>query len=252
VKKLESAETTIAFASDTPVMSAQQSPPEPSNAVNFATTHWSVVLAAARGGVSSHASEAMAELCRIYWYPLYAFIRRRGHGVHEAEDLTQEFFARLLEKHFLAAADREKGRFRTFLLMAVKRFLANEHDRARSGTRGGGRWIMPLDSLEPETRYRLGAVDTITPERLFEQQWALTLLEQVLARLQSEMTASGKAELFEKLKCHLAGSRNENYAATGARLGITEGAVKVAVHRLRRRYRDILREEIARTVACPE
>ena len=194
----------------------------------------------------------MAELCRIYWYPLYAFIRRRGHGAQDAEDLTQEFFARLLDKHFLAAADREKGRFRTFLLVAVKRFLANEYDRAQAQKRAGGQRIVPLDGLEPEARYHLEPADTMTPERLFEQQWALTLLEQVLARLQAEMTAAGKAALFESMKGHLAGTREETYAATAARLGLSEGAVKVAVHRLRRRYRDLLQEEIAHTVAGPE
>ncbi len=194
----------------------------------------------------------MAELCRIYWYPLYAFIRHRGHAAHDAEDLTQEFFARLLDKHFLASADREKGRFRTFLLMAVKRFLANEYDAAQARKRGGGQRIVPFEGLQPEARYHQEPADNLTPERLFEQQWALTLLDQVLARLQAEMTAGGKAALFESLKGHLAGSREESYAATAARLGMNEGAVKVAVHRLRRRYRELLHDEIAHTVATPE
>jgi RNA polymerase sigma-70 factor (ECF subfamily) len=194
----------------------------------------------------------MTELCRIYWYPLYAFIRRRGHPAPEAEDLTQEFFARLLEKHFLAATDPAKGRFRTFLLMAVKRFLANEHDHAQTQRRGGRQRIVPLGGMEFETRYRLELADTLTPERLFEQQWALTLLDQVLARLQVEMAARGKAALFESMKGHLAGSRGESYATTAARLGMSEGAVKVAVHRLRRRYRELLQQEIAHTVAGPE
>ena len=218
----------------------------------FAATRWTLVLAAAGGSQTPRVVAAMAELCRIYWYPLYAFIRRRGHAAHEAEDLTQEFFARLLEKHFLAAADREKGRFRTFLLMAVKRFLANEHDRTEAQKRGGGQRIVPLEGLEPETRYRQEPADTQTPERLFDQQWALTLLDQVLARLQAEMTADGKVALFESIKGHLAGSRDESYSATAARLVMTEGAVKVAVHRLRRRYRELLQEEIAHTVAGPE
>ena len=224
----------------------------PSDPGDFAATRWTLVLAAARGSQTPRAATAMAELCRIYWYPLYAFIRRRGYAAPEAEDLTQEFFTRLLEKHFLAAVDREKGRFRTFLLMAVKRFLANEYDRAEAQKRGGGQRIVPLEGLEPENRYRLEPADTLTPERLFEQQWALTLLDQVLARLEAEMTAGSKAALFEAMKGHLAGSRDETYAATAARLGMTEGAVKVAVHRLRRRYRAILQEEIAHTVACPE
>jgi RNA polymerase sigma-70 factor (ECF subfamily) len=227
-------------------------PPESSPAAGFAATRWTLVLSAARGSQTPRAAAAMAELCRIYWYPLYAFIRRRGHSAHDAEDLTQEFFARLLDKHFLAAADREKGRFRTFLLMAVKRFLANEYDRAQAGKRAGGQRIVPLDGLAPEARYHLEPADTLTPERLFEQQWALTLLDQVLARLQAEMAAVGKAALFDSLKGHLAGGREEGYAATAARLGMSEGAVKVAVYRLRRRYRDLLREEIAHTLAGPE
>jgi len=233
-------------------MSNQPSLPESSDAAHFAATRWTMVLSAARGLQTPRAAAAMAELCRIYWYPLYAFIRRRGHPAPEAEDLTQEFFARLLEKHFLAAADREKGRFRTFLLMAVKRFLANEHDRARAQKRGGRQRIVPLEGFGPKTRYSLELADTLTPERLFERQWALALLDQVLARLQKEMAAGGKAALFESMKGHLAGSRGESYAATAARLGKSEGAVKVAVHRLRRRYRELLQEEIAHTVAGPE
>ena len=221
-------------------------------AADFAATRWTLVLSAGAARRLLRAAAAMAELCRIYWYPLYAFIRRRGHEAHDAEDLTQEFFARLLDKHFLAAVDRGKGRFRTFLLMAVKRFLANEYGAAHARKRGGGQPIISLQGLEPEARYHLEPADALTPERLFEQQWALTLLEQVLARLQAEMAAAGKAALFEAMKGHLAGGRDERYAATAARLGMSEGAVKVAVHRLRRRYRDILQEEIAHTVAGPE
>jgi RNA polymerase sigma-70 factor (ECF subfamily) len=224
----------------------------PSDVADFAATRWTLVLSAARGTQTPCAATAMAELCRIYWYPLYAFIRHRGHGAHDAEDLTQEFFARLLDRHFLAAADRDKGRFRTFLLMAVKRFLANEHDAAQTQKRGGGQRFVPLDGLQPENRYHREPADTLTPERLFEQQWALTLLDQVLTRLQAEMAAAGKAALFEAMKGHLAGSRDESYAATAARLGLSEGAVKVAVHRLRRRYRELLQEEIAHTVSGPE
>ncbi len=233
-------------------MSEPEPKPGSSAAADFAATRWTLVLSAARGSQTPRAAAAMAELCRIYWYPLYAFIRRRGHPVHEAEDLTQEFFARLLDKHFLAAADREKGRFRTFLLMAAKRFLANEHDHAQARKRGGGRRILPLQGVEPEARYHQEPADNLTPERLFEQQWALTLLDQVLSRLQAEMTAAGKAALFESMKGHLAGGGDESYAATAARLGMSAGAVKVAVHRLRRRYREFLQEEISHTVAGPE
>ena len=209
---------------------------------DFAATRWTLVLSAARGS-----RNAPRGRCHGRTLPHLLVSALRLHPsprppTPEAEDLTQEFFARLLEKHFLAAADREKGRFRTFLLMAVKRFLANEYDRAQAQKRGGGERIVPLEGLEPETRYRLEPVETLTPERLFEQQWALTLLDQVLARLQAEMTAGGKAALFESMKGHLAGSRDESYAATAARLGMSEGAVKVAVHRLRRRYRDSCRK----------
>jgi RNA polymerase sigma-70 factor (ECF subfamily) len=255
-------------------MSKPQPTPPRTGAAEFAATRWTLVLAAAGRGASPvrgtdpgrrspakrledgaanslRASEAMAELCGSYWYPLYAFIRRRGHGAQEAEDLTQEFFARLLAKRFLAGVDRRKGRFRTFLLMAVKRFLANEYDRCRARKRGGGRRLVSLEGLEPETRYCREPAHRLSAERLFEQQWALTLLDNVLARLQAEMTGGGKAELFDALKGHLALGGGGSYAAAAAGLGMTEGAVKTAVHRLRRRYRDLLREEIAHTVADP-
>jgi len=188
-------------------------------------------------------------LCENYWFPVYAFVRRAGHSADDAQDLTQEFFARLLDKHFLADADRNKGRFRTFLLTAVKRFLANEHDRIHAKKRGGGQTILSLEGLE--VRYCREPADRLTPERIFERQWALTLLDQVLARLQAEMTAGGKAALFDALKDHLTGSEAVGYRVTATRLGMTEGAVKVAAHRLRLRYRELLREEIAQTVASP-
>lgn len=215
----------------------------------FATTHWSIVGSA--GDASSpEARRSLAVLCEDYWFPLYAFVRRTGHSAEDARDLTQEFFVRLMDKHFLAAADSKKGRFRTFLITALKRFLANEYDRARAQKRGGGQRMMSLESLE--ARYRQEPVDTLTPERIFEQQWALALLEQVLARLQTEMTTDSKAALFDALKGHLTGSQATGYAATAARLGMTEGAVKVAAHRLRQRYRELLRDEIAQTVTSPE
>jgi RNA polymerase sigma factor (sigma-70 family) len=215
----------------------------------FATTHWSMVVSAG-GSRSPEASRSLAILCENYWFPLYAFVRRAGHSAEDAQDLTQEFFVRLLDKHFLAAADSKKGRFRTFLITAVKRFLANEYDRVHAKKRGGGQRIVPLEGLED--RYRQEPADTLTPERIFEQQWALTLLDQVLARLQAEMTADGKAALFEALKGHLTGGQTIGYATTAAGLGMTEGAVRVAAHRLRRRYRELLREEIAQTVTSPD
>ncbi len=215
----------------------------------FATTHWSVVVSAG-GNRSPQASRSLAILCDNYWFPLYAFVRRAGHSAEDSQDLTQEFFVRLLDKHFLAAADREKGRFRTFLLTAVKRFIANEYDRAQAKKRGGGQTIVSLEGLE--ARYCREPADTLTPERIFEQQWALALLDQVLARLQAEMTADGKAALFDAMKDHLTGNQASSHAAVATRLGMTEGAVKTAAHRLRRRYRELLREEIAQTVASPD
>jgi RNA polymerase sigma-70 factor (ECF subfamily) len=225
---------------------------ESSDAAGFAATHWTVVLTAARGETSPRAGEAMAELCRIYWYPLYAFLRRRGHESHEAEDLTQEFFTRLLGQDFLANVDRRKGRFRAFLLASLKHFLADQRDHDRAQKRGGGRSILSLDSLDAEARYRLEPAQDLTPEKMFEKQWALSLLEHVLSRLRAEMLADGKAALCEALKDSLTGARSLSYATIAAELGMTEGAVKVAAHRLRRRYRDLLRTEIAQTVASPD
>ena len=215
----------------------------------FATTHWSLVVSAGQAP-SPEAGRSLAVLCENYWFPLYAFVRRAGHSPEDAQDLTQEFFARVLEKHFLAAADREKGKFRTFLLTALKRFLANEYDRAGAQKRGGGRTIVSLEGLE--ARYGREPANTLTPERIFERQWAISLLDRVLRRLQNETTADGKDELFDVLKGHLMGSKPTSYAATAVRLGMSEGAVKAAAHRLRRRYRELLREEIAQTVTSPE
>jgi RNA polymerase sigma-70 factor (ECF subfamily) len=194
----------------------------------------------------------MAELCRIYWYPLYAYVRHRGYGAQDAEDLTQEFFARILAKDYLASVDRSKGKFRSFLLASLKHFLANEWDRAHAQKRGGGQVTVPLDGAGAETRYSLEPTHDITPEKLFERQWAITVLEQVMARLKREFVAGGKAHLFETLKTFLAGDETSStYAQAAGKLAMTEGAVKVAIHRMRRRYRELLREEIAHTVAGP-
>ncbi len=221
----------------------------PARKDRFATTHWSMVISAG-GPRSAEAGRALATLCENYWFPVYAFVRRAGHSADDAQDLTQEFFVRLLDKQFLAAADRNKGRFRTFLLTAVKRFLANEYDRLQAKKRGGGHTILSLEGLE--ARYCQEPADTLTPERIFERQWALTLLDQVLARLHAEMASEGKAALFDAMKGHLTGSQTVSYARTAAGLGMTEGAVKVAAHRLRQRYRELLREEISQTVAGPD
>jgi RNA polymerase sigma factor (sigma-70 family) len=234
-------------------VSRQSSASEPSDAAGFAATRWTLVLAAARGNVTPRAAAAMAELCRVYWYPLYAYVRRRGHDNHEAEDLTQEFFLRLLAKNYLAAADREKGKFRAFLLASLKHFLANEWDRSQAQKRGGGQTVLPISTVDAESRYRLEPWHDLTPERLFERQWALTVLDQVLRRLRAEFAADGKEAVFDKLKHFLTGGRESGgYAQVAADLATTEGAVKTAVHRLRRRYRQLLRDEIAQTVAGPE
>ena len=219
-----------------------------SRAGRFATTHWSVVLAAANPA-SAKSLDALAALCEAYWYPLYAFVRRNGHNPEDAQDLTQEFFARLLEKNYLADVARDKGRFRSFLLASLKHFLANEWDKARARKRGGGQSFIRLDDKTAESRYKLEPRDSASADKLFERRWALTLLERVLARLREQHTAAGKAKQFDALKAFIGGERGaEGYAAVGAALGMSEANVKVSVHRLRKRYRELLRDEIAQTV----
>ena len=202
-------------------------------------------------GDSAGAQAALAKLCAAYWYPLYAFVRRQGLGEHDAQDLTQEFFARLLQKGWLGDVERERGRFRSFLLAAMKHFLANEWDRSRAKKRGGGVATLALDAMSAETRYRHEPADTQTAEKLFDRRWALTLLDQVLARLRAEMLAAGKLADFDALKFCLSGEKTA-YAEVARTLGMSEGAVKVAVHRLRERYRALLRAEIAETVATSD
>jgi RNA polymerase sigma-70 factor (ECF subfamily) len=218
----------------------------------FHTTRWSLVLAA--GQPESTASrEALSTLCRIYWYPLYAYARRQvSHA--EAEDLTQGFFAQLLEKDYLRVADPERGKFRSFLLTAFKHFLSKERDRAGALKRGGGSQVLPLDFQTGEERYSREPAHQATPERIFERRWALALLDRVLARLREEFEQGGKQRLFECLKFCLTGEKNpgKSYEELGEELAMTEGAIKIAVHRLRRRYQELLREEIAQTVATPE
>lgn len=223
-------------------------------AADFAVTHWSVVLAAGQSDLDSvRARDALEKLCRAYWFPIYAFVRRQGHGPHDAQDLTQEFFARLLEKNSLANVNRARGRFRSFLLGAVKHFLANEWDKARAQKRGGGTSPLPIDFSSAETSFAVEPADQHTAEKIFDRRWALALLEQVLRRLREDYVIDGREKLFEELKPTLTeASRAVPYAQMAARLGSTEGAVKVAVHRLRRRYRELLRAEIADTVAGPE
>lgn len=220
---------------------------------SFATTRWSVVLAA--GGRDPVASRAALEtLCRAYWYPLYAYSRRRGADRHRAEDLVQGFFADLLEKGWVEDADRSRGRFRAFLVTAFARFDAHEHEKATAAKRGGGRAIRSLDFgadfEDGESRFRGEPVDTLTPERAFERRYALTLLSRALVRTQAEFAAAPRPETFAALLPFVGGAGEARpYAEIGARLGMTEGAVKVAVHRLRARYREHLRAEIRDTVS---
>jgi RNA polymerase sigma factor (sigma-70 family) len=217
----------------------------------FATTHWTAVLAAGRRS-SPQADGALEELCRTYWYPLYAYVRRHGHSREDAEDLTQGFFARLLEKNYLEGVSSDKGKFRSFLLMAVKRFLANEWDRANRQKRGGGATLLSLDWQDADQRYQINPVDTLSPDKLYDRAWAVTVLEQVITRLRDESAAEGKAKLYEQLKAFLmVGKSDIPYAQTAAALELSEGAVRVAVHRLRHRYRELLRKEIAQTLSDP-
>jgi RNA polymerase sigma-70 factor (ECF subfamily) len=224
---------------------------QPGQRFVFATTHWSVVLAAGRSDIPQ-ARDALEKLCQTYWYPLYAYVRRRGYSPADAEDLTQQFFAWLLERDWLGGADQQRGRFRSFLLTSFSNYLANEWDKARTQKRGGGR-VVSLQRDEAEIRCTREPVDNLTPEQSYEWRWALTLLDQVMNRLSAEFARDGKAELFEVLKPCLLGERTaQPYAALASKLAMTEGSMKVAVYRLRQRYRQLLRDEIANTVATPE
>jgi DNA-directed RNA polymerase specialized sigma24 family protein len=217
----------------------------------FATTRWSIVLAARAHG-APHAQAALENLCQTYWLPLYAYLRGVGCAPEEAEDIVQGFFARLLEKGDFAQVSPERGRFRSFLLAAVKHFLANERDRARAIRRGGGRAAFSLDVGAAESRYAAEACDRRTPETVFDRQWALTLLARVEDRLRGEFASAGKAERFAQLHPLLSGESGRSYGEAAAALGLTENAVMVAVHRLRQRFRELLREEIAQTLSGPE
>jgi RNA polymerase sigma factor (sigma-70 family) len=215
----------------------------------FATTRWSLVLAAGRRS-SPEGERALADLCRRYWYPLYVYVRRRVHDVEEARDLTQEFFAGLLERQTLARADPKRGRFRTFLLTSLQHFLINEWQKARAQKRGGGRRALALDFDAKDSQAAFEPAHDWTAERVYERQWALTLLDQVLGRLRQEYADADKARLFEQLKPFLAGeTQTTRYAGVAQALKLSEGAVRVAAHRLRKRYRELLREEVAQTVA---
>ena len=218
----------------------------------FATTRWSLIIAAGDPG-SPTAESALASLCEIYWFPVYAFIRRQGFDGEQSRDLTQAFFALLLEKNYLLDADQERGKFRSFLLTAVKHFLFNEHDRTRALKRGGGQAAISIDLMEAEGWHPPAATDTSTPESLFERRWALSLLENVMARLRAEFAASGKEEEFDSLAPFLnKDSESGGYQAAAEQMGVSAGALRMSVHRMRRRYRYLLRSEIAETVSSPE
>jgi RNA polymerase sigma factor (sigma-70 family) len=218
----------------------------------FAPTRWSVIHAA-QGFDSTERRSALEELCRIYWRPLYAFARGEGYAPHDAQDLTQGFFERLLEKDYLRSVDRAKGKFRSFLLASFKHFLSNKRVRAGALKRGGTLTFIPLDAAMAETQYNRQLAAQFTGDELFERHWALALLDQVLGRLEKEFASAGKKQLYATLKETLAGPRSTlPYVRLGEMLGMSEAAVKVAVHRLRQRYRELLREEIARTVQSAE
>ncbi|MCU0784580.1 MAG: sigma-70 family RNA polymerase sigma factor [Verrucomicrobia bacterium] len=218
----------------------------------FVTTHWSVVLSA-QDKDSPAAYQALETLCRTYWFPLYAFVRRQRRSAYDAQDLTQEFFARLLEKEYLKSANQEKGRFRTFLLVALKRFLANEWDRQHAQKRGGFTPVVSIDQELAESRFAAEPAHQLQPDVLFDRQWATTLLDRTMSHLRDEYMATGRARLFELLRGCLARDESAlSYAEIARQLNLTEAAVKMAVHRLRARYREILRGQIADTVSSPE
>ncbi len=229
----------------------QKDRPTEAPSAHFATTHWSVVLQAGQSP-SPERSAALEELCRAYWYPLYAFVRRKGYCEADAQDLTQQFFARLLEKDGFEKVFPEKGKFRTFLLASLSHLLSNERDRMQAVKRGGGHIILSLDDLDPEHLYRLEPASDLSPDKLFDLRWATTVLETALAQLRAEAVSANKAGSFEELKKYLTNEPGEGeYAETGQRLGMSGQAVAVAVHRLRHRYRELVRARVAQTVTSP-
>ncbi len=230
---------------------AQSNVPEAIVQGRFASTHWSMVMAAGRLN-SAESNEALATLCQVYWYPLYAYARRRLNRAEDAQDLTQGFFAELMEKAYLQAVDPGRGKFRSFLVTAFQHYLSKERDRASAQKRGGDRQIFRLDFQAGESRYQFEPADHATPEAIFERRWALTLLDQTLGQLRQEFARGGRQKSFEVLKETLAGDGcSRPYSQLAAELDTSEQAIKVAVHRLRRRYRELLRAAIAETVASP-
>ena len=218
---------------------------------DFATTRWSIVLAAGRTDTPS-SRDALAALCESYWYPLYAYARRRGYRAEQAEDLAQSFFARFLEKNDVQDADRSRGKFRSFLLVEFKHFLANEYDREHAQRRGGQNEIVSLNANDAERKYNSSVTNGVTPDQEYEKQWALSVLEGVVAQLTDEYAAAGKADLFARLRVFLPGTTGDaTYRECGEALSLSEAAVKMAVHRMRKRYRHVLRKRIADTLADP-
>ncbi|MHC1763691.1 MAG: RNA polymerase sigma factor [Verrucomicrobiia bacterium] len=217
----------------------------------FATTHWSAVLSAVRHD-SPAATAALEELCRTYWYPLYAFLRRTGHNPEDAEDLVQGFFLYLLEGEVLRSVEREGGRFRSFLLATLKHFVSDQKDKARAQKRGGSRHVISWDLVEAEQRFEREACEGESPDRLFNQRWACALLDRSMERLRQECTASGKGELFDRLKGFVSGERTQvSYAEAAAQANLSLSALKSAVFRMRRRYHELVREEVGQTLADP-
>ena len=217
-------------------------------AQDFATTHWSVVLLAAQEH-SAESAAALEKLCRTYWYPLYAFVRRQGHSPEQAADLTQEFFHQLLSSNALSLVDRAKGKFRSFLLASIKHLLANEWNRSQAQKRGGGNIHFSLDAASAEDRYRIEPTDQLSPDKIFERRWAETVIDTVTRRLQKEFCDAGMARRFEELKVFLVGDEEPaSYAEMARRLEMSEGAVRTAIHRMRQRYGELFRDEIAQTV----
>jgi RNA polymerase sigma factor (sigma-70 family) len=215
----------------------------------FPTTRWTLVVAAG-DPQRKEARSALVSLCENYWYPLYAYLRRRGYSADEGQDLTQEFFVRVLEGRYLDRADPEKGRFRSFILTSLKFFVADEEDRHRARKRGGG-VLVPLEFSSGEERYQREPAHDETPERIFERRWALSVLDRVVEKLRDEFVQHGRPEHFERLKVFLLGQSDASYAALACEMNTSEGALKVAIHRLRKRYRELFRQEIADTVADP-
>jgi RNA polymerase sigma factor (sigma-70 family) len=225
---------------------------EPRHAASFQTTHWSLVLAAGKL-TSPESAKALAELCQAYWGAVYVFVRRQIADVHEAQDLTQAFFTQLLDKNIVAVAQPSRGRFRSFLLTSVRNFLLNEWDKQKALKRGGGQKVLALDFQQADSKHSLEPADTLTPERLFERQWALALLDQVMARLRAEYVKARKENLFDRLKGTMSGGEADtSLAEIAEQLGISANAAKVAAHRLRKRYRELLRGEVGQTLADAE